>query len=761
MFSLTISVLGDEDDGLLYRCAGSKADRMLFRFGGKAFFAVVGVFIKSALTAEQCVSTKGQKRMKKKILRTASFALATALSLSVCVSAFVSDGTNNNVTTSVLPDSADNAVLNWATKVGKSWNDGPSPVAIVGDDIVYTSGDKLMRMNKETGVVDSVVGQRAGTNSYAIQPVTYADGMIFSAFNGGIQAFDADTLESLWVYKDSVGGQSVSPIYYNDGCIYTGFCNDGSGKNDQYVCIDVKDEDPDTTDEEKSPKWTFTNKSGFYWAGAYATDDFVVLGMENAKANTTDPARIVTLDKNSGSVIDTEYTVGGGVRSTISYDKDTDAYYFTSNGGYFYKATIDDDGKFTKLDSIALGGASTSTPTVLNGRAYVGVNGSGWGNYKGSAIAVIDLDSFEIAYKAETKGYPQTSGLGVVNKDGYNYVYFTENAAAGAIRYVKDKKGVTEVLDAQIVNGKKTAPSLFTPTGAQAQFAIADLVADENGTIYFKNDSGYIMAVGSEVEKLVTENAKTVCKEGEKYPADGIKVYAVLKNGVKKDVTKDVTIDDSKLEKDDDFVTVTYKYGMYRDKTVSGGANKTGVAVKPVETTIDIAVLSAEDYDKVTAVEKTIAGLGEITLDSENDVKAARADYDALGGLTKYVENYDVLKAAEEKLEKLKAPSSSEVSESEVTSSVSSSEASSETGSSESSVTSSDAAVSSTSSAETSSVAGSTSSAADTSSAASSSSKAANNAGAANPNTGATAGVCVAGLALLISGALTVSRKRK
>ncbi len=68
-------------------------------------------------------------------------------------------------------------------------------------------------------------------------------------------------------------------------------------KNDQYVCIDVKDEDPDTTDEEKSPKWIFTNKSGFYWAGAYATDDFVVLGMENAKANTTDPARIVTLDK--------------------------------------------------------------------------------------------------------------------------------------------------------------------------------------------------------------------------------------------------------------------------------------------------------------------------------------------------------------------------------------------------------------------------------------------------------------------------------
>ena len=758
MFSLTISVLGDEDDSLLCRCMTAyKAAECFSAKTGKHFFAVQGVHKTSTRSAADVLSRKDKVRMKKKLAGTVSFALAAALSLGVCVSAFVSDGTDNNVTTSNLPDSADNAVLNWATKVGKSWNDGPSPVAIVGDDIVYTSGDKLMRMNKETGVIDSVVGQRAGTNSYAIQPVTYADGMIFSAFNGGVQAFDAKTLESLWVYKDSVGGQAISPIYYNDGYIYTGFWSSGWSETDSgnFVCIDVKDEDPTKTDEAKSAKWTYTNVGGFYWAGAYATDKFIVVGSENGTDDNS-PSKVRTFDKETGKVIDSKEAVGD-IRSSVSYDKDTDAYYFTTKGGYLYKAEINADGKFTKLDSIALGGASTSTPTILNGRAYVGYGAFG----QNSGIAVIDLDSFEIAYKAKTKGYPQTSGLGVVNKDGYNYVYFTENASAGAIRYVKDKKGVTKVLDPQIEGSTEYAPSLFTPTGAQAECAVADLIADENGTIYFKNDSGYIMAVGSEVEKLVTENAKTVCKEGEKYPADGIKVYAVLKNGVKKDVTDYVTIDDTALTADDDFVTVTYKYGMYRDKTVSGGANKTGVAVDPVETTIDIAVLSAEDYDKVTAVEKTIAGLGEITLDSENDVKAARADYDALGDLKKYVENYDVLKAAEEKLEKLKAPSSSEVSESEVTSSVSSSEASSETGSSESSVTSSDAAVSSTSSVETSSVAGSTSSAADTSSAASSSSKAANNASSANPKTGTVAGVCVAGLALLVGGALTVSKKRK
>lgn len=36
---------------------------------------------------------------------------------------------------------------------------------------------------------------------------------------------------------------------------------------------------------------------------------------------------------------------------------------------------------------------------------------------------------------------------------------------------------------------------------------------------------------------------------------------------MKKDVTDYVTIDDTALTADDDFVTVTYKYGMYRDKT--------------------------------------------------------------------------------------------------------------------------------------------------------------------------------------------------
>ena len=46
------------------------------------------------------------------------------------------------------------------------------------------------------------------TSAFNITPPTYADGMIFVALaSGAIQAFNADTLESLWVYEDPLYGQ--------------------------------------------------------------------------------------------------------------------------------------------------------------------------------------------------------------------------------------------------------------------------------------------------------------------------------------------------------------------------------------------------------------------------------------------------------------------------------------------------------------------------------------------------------------------------
>lgn len=611
----------------------------------------------------------------KKSIKLAATAAAAIMAVSSCIPAFAEswvqyrgNNENNGVVTSKTPVKADDTALYWATKVGTDWTDSPSPVTLVDDKLVFTTGDKLCRMNKETGEIDKTQGQLVAAPSYALMAPTYADGMIFVGLsNGYIQAFDADTLKSLWVYQDQKGGSVYSSITYSDGYIYTGFFSDSYDESADmnFVCIDVTDEQPDKTDEKKSASWTYASKGGFYFAGAYASDNYVAIGTEDGEKNaTSETAKLVTLDKKTGKVIDKHDGIKGDVRSAVAYDKKSGNVYFTTKGGQFCKAKINDKGKITNFDSIPLStdgtqanaGPSTSTPVIANGRAYVGVGGNGWGDFNGSGIMVIDLDSFKVAYKAETQGYPQVSGLATTaytDKDGYNYVYFVDNTTPSSISFVKDKKGVKNVIDPQTKNVSgvehKCAPVLFTPSGEQANYAIANLISDSDGTIYFKNDSSYIMSIGNKVKSLSILAKNTLYKEGEKFDKSSIKVTAVLANGDAKDVTSKVKISDKALTTDDTFVTATYDYALYGDAD-----GKTGVKVEPVEATVDIDVLDSESYDSVKNVIDLINSIGKVTSDSGDAIATAREAYEALDDSLKgYVSNYNVLKNAEEDLKNL------------------------------------------------------------------------------------------------------------
>ena len=64
-------------------------------------------------------------------------------------------------------------------------------------------------MESVTGTVVAT-GTMCDTSSFAINSATYGeeDGMLFVALsNGVVQAFDAATLQSLWIYHDPLGGQ--------------------------------------------------------------------------------------------------------------------------------------------------------------------------------------------------------------------------------------------------------------------------------------------------------------------------------------------------------------------------------------------------------------------------------------------------------------------------------------------------------------------------------------------------------------------------
>ena len=360
----------------------------------------------------------------------------------------------------------------------------------------------------------------AGTSSFAINNSTYAEGMILVGLsNGRIQAFNADTLKSLWLYTDPLGGQPNCPITVSDGYAYTGFWN-SEIKNASFVCISLTDEDPGEAKEAKAPTWRYVQKGGFYWAGAYVCGDYVLVGTDDGKSGyTSKTANVLLLDPMSGKLLDSMTGFAGDIRSTICYDEATNAFYFDSKGSYFYRVRVqkDTDGAWRLTDraELPIGGMSTSTPVIANGRAYIGVCGSGqFTEYSGHSITVIDLSgAMSIAYRADTQGYPQTSGLLTTGYDNYNYIYFLDNYTPGTLRVLRDKEGQTKadyttlerVGEGKTEQTYTTAYALFTPAGEQAQYCICSPIVDENGTLYFKNDSGYLMAYGSAVKELKVE----------------------------------------------------------------------------------------------------------------------------------------------------------------------------------------------------------------------------------------------------------------
>lgn len=432
--------------------------------------------------------------------------------------------------------------LLWASASGSGYGSGAvgSPIFVGGYMYAY-AGTRLLKLDPATGETVASVNM-ASNSDFAIIPPTYADGMIFVALKEGrVQAFRADNLTSLWVYQDPLKGQSNSPITYSDGYVYVGFWNGESGAAN-FVCLTADYEGTSA----KEALWRYTSDGGFYWAGAYANEKYVVVGTDDGQSGyTSQTAKLVVFDKRTGEIVDSKESYTGDIRSNIAYADGR--VYFTSKGGHFYSEVIGSDGKIdlTQSKDIDLGGMSTSTPVVYKSRAYVGVSGDGqFTAYSGHHIAVLDLTSWSVAYTAPTQGYPQTSGLLSTNTgDGSVNVYFMDNYTPGVMRVINDSANQTALKNGISENGQSNcAPVVFKPEGPLAQYCISSPVVDEYGTLYFKNDSGNLIALTSAVKELVVaKTPESVDVDGSKVQVTGGKIVAKLANGMERDVTNVVT----------------------------------------------------------------------------------------------------------------------------------------------------------------------------------------------------------------------------
>lgn len=430
---------------------------------------------------------------------------------------------NNGVTNRELASNPKEVALKWAFKMGKGWEASETPPLIV-KGYLYTAVDRyLYKVSKEKGKLVAKSDKLAGDVGYAMNPVTYAaaygkDMIFIPISNGRIQCIDANSMKSLWV-SEKVGverkgrmtyNQTLAPITYKDGCIYTGTWNteitDGG-----YVCLDVKDEDPGSPTEEKKAKWIFKpsengdSPRGFYWAGAYASENYVVFGSDDGSDNTfsdtgssafTDTAILYSVNPENGQVIDKIEGLKGDIRTTAVYNKGY--IYCATKGGALYKVKINENGKFDHETfshyHMPGNGMMTAAPVVYNGRIYIGVAGTkGQFNADGGHMfAVLNDDEMlndgSLAYTVPIPGYPQAAALlsnSTEKEDGMVRLYFTYNAPPGGIYYIEDKQGQT----------RGQAHELYIPENNMRQYCISTLCCDREGTIYYKNDSCFMMAV--------------------------------------------------------------------------------------------------------------------------------------------------------------------------------------------------------------------------------------------------------------------------
>lgn len=402
---------------------------------------------------------------------------------------FRNSDVNMGITNAKTPTSVKSTNLRWAKKYGTGWAAAPCIQIIVKGKVMTIVGSKIYQLDPKTGEVEKE-GQLVAATNWGYTPMTYADGMIFCPLtNGTIQAVNADTLESVWVYKDPLGGQSLSPITYSDGYIYTGFWNSET-KDANYVCLSVTDEDTEKTDESKLATWRFTHTGGFYWAGSVAIGNTLVFGTDDGTSSYNQASKLYSVNKYTGEVI-SACDLTGDQRSTIAYDKESGRVYGTTKAGHLFSAAIDTKtGKLSDLKDEDYKAQSTSTPVVYKGKVYF-ATGSGISTTGSSGnLVVAEADTLKMDYAIGLKGYPQSSLLmstAYEESTGYIYLYSTYNMTPGGVSMVKTKPDNTKAEGAELTE-------IYDADG-YSQYCITSLICDEEGTIYYKNDSCNIFAL--------------------------------------------------------------------------------------------------------------------------------------------------------------------------------------------------------------------------------------------------------------------------
>ena len=396
-----------------------------------------------------------------------------------------------NVTTAPTPTTG--TQLNWSYEFGEGLKSGSDPL-IVNGDLYVVAGSTLRIVDAKTGQekARTSIGAQAG---YFCRPA-YAGGLVIvPREDGSLAAFTADTLTCVWISDaldalESHAGnqyQALSTLTVNGDYAYAGFTMAGSlgasfdlSVAGALVCVDVND---------GRVVWTKVSDSaqtgeaaGYYWAGAAASGDDIVIGDESGTVSLLDGA--------TGEVLSSVSGLGGAVRAgVISVPGDANTLLVVSReNGTLHKVVREGDTLVLK-GSVPFAVESTSTPAVANGVAFVcGVDAQGYGT-----ISAIDVASMTTVSTARG-GYGKAQAAPLVSTaGGKTYAYFTCNGQPGGVyAYCLEDDAVAQI---------------YVPEEGNRQYSTSTVVADAQGNLYYANDSGVLFCLaGAESWKVTFDS---------------------------------------------------------------------------------------------------------------------------------------------------------------------------------------------------------------------------------------------------------------
>ena len=386
--------------------------------------------------------------------------------------AFAGGKANGSVVEAPTPSGA--AESAWDEPVDiKGGAKGVSDLLIIDGNICAVKGGRIVLIDSETGKKELASCSIGANIGYFCRPA-YKDGYLVVPFeDGSLGIFVLDKKDGQYSiacrYKTPSLGikdtQALTSVTISGGKAYAGFTVVG-GSEGALVCVDLASGKVDwTTDKKKSE----TNENeGYYWAGAAASGDDIIIGNESGK--------VALIDGSNGKEL-SSVSVGTPVRSgivAVEAGENGDGTYLavSRDNGTLYKIRRSGDKLTLEGKPVAFAAISTSTPAVSNGLAYVcGMDIEGYGT-----LSVIDLSTMSVkksirADKGESKSTPLVSVQG-----NDTYVYFTCNALPGGVYAYK--------------LGDDAAQMIFTPDAKYREYCTASIICDEKGNLYYANDSG-------------------------------------------------------------------------------------------------------------------------------------------------------------------------------------------------------------------------------------------------------------------------------